>query len=323
MRSLAILRLSVLSPIFWATFILSFTYGLNARFGTAGGAFWDVVLRVHLSSTIFALVVLPLWMALAVFITRPLREEGALIRYGSFQSAWWWGARQLSARWLGLAVARIFGLYVSAVGLPLASTVIDPGVVGSVTAHGLNPVWVLGGQIVLETAFALTIALVLNTLTVLGASIYVQVITAMAFFGWFLAGASGALSVDSIFNLARFVQVQFLLTDPRTALLVLVASLGIVVALSLLARAKDMAIRLSSASPWANAITIHWLLGALLLAVLISQNLDTALEENLITVMSGNAGSTMNALTWSFIYCGLCGAWVVSRMPNSRQLLSL
>jgi hypothetical protein len=322
-RGVPILRYSLLSPLFYASLVISVVYGLSTRFGQSVGGFWDVVLRVYLSSTVFALLVLPLWLIFLVIHNRWQSRAEFLIRHGSFLKSWWVGVKDSAANWLALTFAWVIGLYASAIGLPVAAQVADAGGVSTVIASGVHPIWVMVGQIVVETGFAITIAALIRAFDIVRFSMVAQILTGVTIFAWFTAGASGALPNDALINLSRYVQVQLFLTDPPAAVLALLLEGALIAVFALAMRAADRAALLMSAPRWLNLLLIHWVISAFLIAIRLCAHVTVPLEASAVLALSGNAGTAIDALTWSFIYCGAGVVLVVTRMPSTPGLLDL
>lgn len=323
MTDVPILRYSVLSPLFYTSFAIAVAFGLNDRFGQAAEGLWDVVLGVYLSGMVFALVMLPLWLVFLVIHDRWHSRAEFLIRQGSFLNAWWSGVRDASAHWLALTFAWVIGLYASAIGLPATAHIAGPGSVSSAIALGVHPIWIMVGQIAVETVFAITVAALIRAFDISRFSISAQIVTGVTIFAWVVAGASGALSDDALYNLSRYVQVRLLLSDAPAAALALLSGVTIIAALALAMRAADRAAMMMSAPRWRSLLTLQWVISAFLIAIRLSTNVTVPLEASAVSALSGNAGSAIDALTWSFIYCGAGVALVITRMPFSTGLLDL
>lgn len=323
MRGVPILRYSLLSPLFCASLVISVVYGLNTRFGQGAGGLWDVVLQVYLSSTVFALVVLPLWLIFLVTHNRWQSRAEFLIRHGSFLNAWWAGVKDSAAHWLALSFAWVIGLCASAIGLSTTAQIADTGRVSSVIASGVHPLWILLGQIAMGTGFAITIAALIRALDIMRFSIAAQTLTGVTIFAWFTAGASGVLPNDAYIDLSRYIQVLLFLTNPPIAVLTLLFEGGLIGVFALAMRAADRAALQMNAPRWLNLLALQWVISAFLITIRLCTDITLPLEANTVLALSGNAGTAIDALTWSFIYCGAGIALVITRMPSTPGLLDL
>lgn len=321
MRDIAILRYTLLSPLFWISVTCAIVYGINGR--SSHGGFWNVILHVHLSSSVFALVVLPVWLLFLLLRNRSASGPEFLIRHGSYLAAWWSGLRSASGSWLALAFGWVLGLEASALGLSLNTDIDGAGAVSTALENGVHPVWLIAGQTLLQAGFALAAAALLQALALAWRSLIPQVLLALALFAWFLAGASGALPDDAPYDVSTYTQVQLLLTSPPMALVALGVEALILAVAAIAMRAADRAAALASSSRWVNVVTIHWVLSSLLIAIRLQDHRGDSFENSAVAALVGNAGAATDAVIWSFIYCGSVAALVITRLRSSGDLLDL
>jgi ABC-2 type transport system ATP-binding protein len=327
MRAIAVLRYTVLSPLFWLSFAIAVVYGLNARAELTTPGLWEVVLQVSLSSAIFGFAVLPLWLAFSIGHNRWRGRAEFLIRHGSCARAWWSAVLDATAHWCALVFAWIVGLYLSAAGLPPAVPRFpragDTGPIPDALAHSIHPLWILLGQLALETVFAIAIAALLRALELWHHATISQLALAFVLFAWFGVGASGAFPDDAAYNLTRYVQVRLILTEPRSAALAVCGAVIVVAIIALAMRVADRAMLQAGPSRWVNILTLHWAISAVIIAVRMAENSGLPPERAAVVSLAGNAGSAIDAIVWSFIYVGMAAVLVVSRSPASRELWEL
>lgn len=323
MRDVPILRYSVLSPLFYVSFVVAIIYGLSNRFGQTTGGLWDVVLQVYLSSSVFAFAVLPMWLIFLLVHNRWQSRPEFLIRHGSFLTAWWSGVKEAFVYWTAFTFAWIIGLYASAIGLPTRPQLVGSGLIVSTINSGVHPIWLLIGQIAVNTVFMVATAALIRVFDTSRFAILAQTAVAIAIFAWFAAGASGAVSDDSLFSLTRYVQVILLITDPPAAVIALVLEVVFVAALALTARVNDTAAERKSRSRWLNLSSVLWIVSAFLIAIRLLAHSTLPLKDAAALALSGNAGTAIDALVWSFVYLGPVVALIIVRMPSSPELLDL